>query len=209
MATCDHANSRWNGYCGYGWHRRRCADCGHSWLTDQRKPGWTLEDTMRAFVFGNVKWMKKLSIYYDEAVSAGIVAFYEACEAGEVDKTHFIISKAGARYIRREMMRAGGRNPKMQNLHDYGFEHGQLALRGPRKPPKNKYAAYRHRNMAKGVCVICGKPRDNETTLCNFHREKQSARRRKYREYDRQRKAGAYRPDRLQFEVALGLKTIR
>ena len=51
------------------------------------------------------------------------------------------------------------------------FFDGRMVSRGPRKPPKDKHARWRHRMAAAGRCPRCGDPAGN-TVLCNYCRWK-------------------------------------
>lgn len=52
---------------------------------------------------------------------------------------------------------------------------GRTKRRGPRKTPKDKFAAYRQRNVAEGRCPRCGKKPETDLVLCNTCRAKKIA----------------------------------
>lgn len=52
---------------------------------------------------------------------------------------------------------------------------GRTLRRGARKPPKDKWAAYYHRQVAKGLCPRCSNPPEAEFVLCNECRKKKKA----------------------------------
>jgi hypothetical protein len=108
---------------------------------------------------------------YEEAFMAGVLAILKLFPDRQFPEGN-VLDKGHKRFIRREMLRDASKCPKHWGLVDYGITDGRTTKRGPKLPPKDKYARRRHRLMALGLCERCGKPGDIGLRLCSRCRRK-------------------------------------
>ena len=130
----------------------------------------------RGFVWSCIQWLARRVGPFDfsGAMQSGMLVAEQALHDGEINAKG-IISAGGRRRIRREIINitrstSPGPAGSRPQVPDYGYEDGRTVRKYPRKPPKDKWARYRRRLSAAGLCPRCGKPPE-EYRLCNRCRE--------------------------------------
>lgn len=115
---------------------------------------------------------------FDGAINAGLLVAVQALRDGEIADAR--LSKRAKRWVAREMInviRATSPGSSQPPIPDYGYEDGRRVREFVTRPPKDKFARYRQRQRAAGLCPRCGQ-KPEEYVLCNRCREN---RRRSYR----------------------------
>lgn len=129
---------------------------------------------------------------FEGAIQAGMLVVVQAYQDGEINSAA-VISAGAKRRIRREITntfrctRPVSWTPEPQ-IPDYGYADGRTVRKRTHKPPKDKFARYRHRQSLAGLCPRCGQPPEC-FRLCDRCREKKRESYRRCRELHHNRGA--------------------